>query len=185
MDSNVVDGYKKSIEKTITAYKKYLSTVKTGRAHTTIFENLSVESYGQNMPLKQLASISTPDASTVVIQPWDASTLKEIEKAILKANMGFTPQNDGKIIKINIPPMTEEDRKQVVKLLKQESEKYKVTLRNARKKANKTVKDLEKDKIISEDESKKLEKDIQKILDDGSKKIDELTKAKEKEITTI
>jgi ribosome recycling factor len=185
MEKGVVDDYKKSVDKTVNAYKKYLSTVKTGRAHTALFENIMVESYGQTMPLKQLASISTPDASTVVIQPWDASTLKEIEKTILKANMGFTPQNDGKTVKINIPTMTEEDRKQVVKLLKKESEKYKVTIRNSRKKANKTVKDMEKDKIISEDESKKLEKDIQKTLDDGTKKIDELTKAKEKEITSI
>ncbi len=184
MDS-VVNDYKKSTDKTVTSYKKYLSTVKTGRAHTAIFDNLSIESYGQTMPLKQLATISTPDASTVVIQPWDASTLKDIEKAILKANIGFTPQNDGKTIKINIPPMTEEDRKQVVKLLKQESEKYKVTLRNSRKKANKAIKDLEKDKVISEDESKKLEKDIQKALDEVTKKIDDLTKAKEKEITSI
>ncbi len=185
MDNNIVNDYKKSVDKTISAYKKYLSTVKTGRAHTAIFENLMVESYGQNMPLKQLATISTPDASTVVIQPWDSSTLKEIEKVILKENMGFTPQNDGKTIKINIPPMTEEDRKKVVKLMKQETEKYKVTLRNSRKKANKTIKDMEKDKIISEDESKKLEKDIQKVLDESTKKIDELFKTKEKEITSI
>ncbi len=184
MDS-VVDDYKKSAEKTIASYKRYLATVKTGRAHTAIFENIMVESYGQSMPIKQLATISTPDASTVIIQPWDVSVIKNIEKAIMKANIGFTPQNDGKVIKISIPPMTEEDRKQIIKLLKQESEKYKVALRNARKKANKTIKDMEKEKVISEDESKKLEKDVQKNLDESSKKIDELTKSKEKEISSI
>jgi len=181
----VVEDYEKAAEKTITSYKKYLATVKTGRAHTAIFENIQVESYGQNMPIKQLATISTPDASTVIIQPWDVSVIKNIEKAIMKANIGFTPQNDGKVIKINIPPMTEEDRKSIIKLLKQESEKYKVALRNSRKKANKAIKDMEKEKIISEDESKKLEKEIQKRLDDNSKKIDELTKSKEKEISSI
>ncbi len=181
----VVEDYKKATLKTITSYKKYLTTVKTGRAHTAIFENIQVESYGQNMPIKQLATISTPDASTVIIQPWDVSVIKNIEKAIMKANIGFTPQNDGKVIKINIPPMTEEDRKRIIKLLKQESEKYKVALRNARKKANKAIKDMEKEKIISEDESKKLEKEIQKSLDENSKKIDELTKSKEEEISSI
>ncbi len=181
----VIDDYKKANDKTIASYKKYLSTVKTGRAHAAIFENVIVESYGQNMPIKQLATISTPDASTVIIQPWDTSVIKNIEKAIMKANIGFTPQNDGKVIKINIPPMTEEDRKQIIKLLKHESDKYKVTLRNARKKSNKIIKDMEKDKIISEDESKKLEKDIKKVLDEYSSQIDELTKSKEKELNSI
>ncbi len=184
MDS-IVDDYKKAAQKTIMSYKRYLTTVKTGRAHTAIFENINVESYGQSMPIKQLATISTPDASTVIIQPWDVSIIKNIEKSIMKANIGFTPQNDGKSIKINIPPMTEEDRKHIIKLLKQEGEKYKVALRNARKKSNKTIKDMEKEKIISEDESKKLEKEIQKSLDEDYKRIDELTKSKEKEINTI
>ncbi|WP_022669577.1 ribosome recycling factor [Hippea alviniae] len=174
-----------SMKKTISSYKKYLTTVKTGRAHVSMFESIKVEAYGQQMAIKQLATISTPDATTVVIQPWDASVIKEIEKAILKANIGFTPQNDGKTIKINIPPMTEEDRKKVVKLLKQETENYKIALRNARKKALKVVKDLEKDKIISEDESKKAEKEVKKKLDDYSKKIEELLQEKEKEIINI
>ncbi|AEA34465.1 ribosome recycling factor [Hippea maritima] len=181
----VITQMKDEMKKTLSSYKKYLTTVKTGRAHVSVFEGIKVESYGQQMQLKQLATISTPDAMTVVIQPWDVSIIKEIEKAILKANMGFTPQNDGKIIKINIPPMTEEDRKKVVKLLKQESENYKVALRNARKKALKTIKDLEKEKIISEDESKRAEKEVKKALDDSSKKLDELMSNKEKEILNL
>ncbi len=185
MDTGVVDDYKKAAEKTVTSYKKYLATVKTGRAHIAIFENVMVETYGQTMPLKQLATLSTPDASTVTIQPWDASIIKNIEKAILKANLGFTPQNDGKTIKINIPPMTEDDKKRIIKLLKQESEKYKVALRNARKKSIKAIKEMEKEKMLSEDEARKLEKDIQKLLDADTKKIDELTKAKEKEISSV
>ena len=189
MDEAGLDAILKDLEeamkKTISSYKKYLTTVKTGRAHVSVFENLRVEAYGQQMQIKQLATLSTPDATTVIIQPWDASTLKDIERGILKANIGFTPQNDGKTIKIIIPPMTEEDRKKVVKLLKQETENYKVALRNARKKALKSVKDLEKDRVISEDESKRVEKDIKNKLDEYSKKLDELYEAKEKEILNI
>ncbi len=181
----LIEDYKKSMEKTLSSYKKYLLTVKTGRAHGAIFENLVVESYGQQMPINQVATISAPNSSTIVIQPWDESNLKNIEKAILKANLGFTPQNDGKVIKINIPAMTEEDRKKVVKLLKQEGERYKVTLRNNRKKINKSIKDMEKDKIISEDEARKAEKNIQKILDEYVDKLENITKSKEKEINSI
>ncbi len=182
---DVIKIAEEEMKKTINSYKKYLTTVKTGRAHTAIFENLKVESYGQIMQLKQLATITTPDATTVIIQPWDTSIIKDIEKAILKENLGFTPQNDGKVVKIVIPPMTEEDRKKVVKLMKQETESYRVAIRNARKKALKTVKDMEKEKIISEDEQKKAEKDIQKLVDKYSKKIDEMFDGKEKEILNI
>lgn len=181
----VVEDVKKSMEKTMKSYKVYLSAVKTGRAQTSIFENIMVDSYGQQIPIKQLASISIPEATRIVIQPWDTSVIKNIEKAIMKANMGLTPQNDGKIIKINLPPMTEEDRKQVVKLLKKESEKYKINLRNARKKFNNVVKDMQKDKLISEDESKKMEKEIQKVTDDFIKELSELAEYKQKEIMSI
>ncbi len=182
---DVIKGAEEEMKKTINSYKRYLTTVKTGRAHTSIFENLKVESYGQVMQLKQLASITTPDATTIIIQPWDTSIIKDIEKAILKENMGFTPQNDGKVIKIIIPPMTEEDRKKVVKVMKQETESYRVAVRNARKKALKLVKEMEKEKLISEDQSKKAEKDIQKLVDKYSKKIDEMFSSKEKEILNI
>ncbi len=182
---DVLKAAEDEMKKTINSYKKYLSTVKTGRAHTSIFENLKVEAYGQQMQLKQLATISTPDATTIVIQPWDTSVIKDIEKTILKENLGFTPQNDGKVIKIIIPPMTEEDRKKVVKLMKQETESYRVAIRNARKKALKTVKDMEKEKIVSEDESKKSEKEIQKLVEKYSKRIDDMFSDKEKEILSI
>jgi len=183
--NDVVKNAEEEMKKTINSYKKYLTTVKTGRAHTSIFENLRVESYGQQMQLKQIASITTPDATTVIIQPWDTSIIKEIEKAILKENMGFTPQNDGKVIKIIIPPMTEEDRKKVVKLMKQETESYRVAIRNARKKALRTVKDMEKEKVVSEDESKNAEKDVQKLVEKYTKKIDDMFASKEKEILNI
>lgn len=181
----VVEDVKKSMDKTIKSYKVYLSTVKTGRARASLFENIMVESYDQKMPIKQLASISIPEATRIIIQPWDTSIIKNIEKAIMKANMGLTPQNDGKVVKINLPPMTEEDRKQVVKLLKKESEKYRINLRNARKKFNNVVKDMQKDKLISEDESKNMEKEIQKITDDFIKELNELTEYKQKEIMSI
>ena len=181
----VVEDIKKSMEETIKSYNVYLSTVKTGRAQVSLFENIMVESYDQKIPIKQLASISIPEATRIIIQPWDASIIKNIEKAIMKANMGLTPQNDGKVVKISLPPMTEEDRKQVVKLLKRESEKYKINLRNTRKKFNNIVKDMKKDKLISDDESKKMEKEIQKITDSFIKKLDDLTEHKQKEIMSI
>jgi len=183
--NDVLKMAENEMKKTISSYKKYLTTVKTGRAHTSIFENLKVEAYGQQMQLKQLATITTPDATTIVIQPWDNSVIKDIEKAILKENLGFTPQNDGKVIKIIVPPMTEEDRKKVVKLMKQETESYRVAIRNARKKALKVIKDMEKEKVISEDESKKAEKDIQKLVEKYTKKIDDMFDEKEKEILNI
>jgi len=181
----VVEDVKKSMEKTIKSYKVYLSTAKTGRARASLFEDIMVENYGQKMPIKQLASISIPEATRIIIQPWDTSIIKDIEKAIMKANMGFTPQNDGKVVKISLPPMTAEDRKQVVKLLKKESEKYKINLRSARKKFNNVVKDMKKDKLISEDESKNMEKEIQKITDNFIKELNELTEHKQKEIMSI
>jgi len=181
----VVEDIKKSMEETIKSYKVYLSTVKTGRAQVSLFENIMVESYDQKIPIKQLASISIPEATRIIIQPWDTSIIKNIEKAIMKANMGLTPQNDGKVVKISLPPMTEEDRKQVVKLLKRESEKYKINLRNTRKKFNNIVKDMKKDKLISDDESKKMEKEIQKITDSFIKELNDLTEHKQKEIMSI
>ncbi len=185
MGDEVVKEAKKQMEKAVTAYKSYLKTVKTGRAHIAMFENLKVEAYGQEMTLKQLASISIPDATQVLIQPWDASVIKDIEKAILKSNLGLTPQNDGKSIKLHFPPMTEENRRESVKLLKQEAEKYRVNIRNVRKKANNEVKDMEKDKIISEDEQKRLIEEIQKLTNSFIERIDSLTKEKEKEILSI
>lgn len=173
------------MEKAVAAYKHYISSVKTGKAHSLFVEQIQIESYNKKVPLKQVASISIPDATQILIKPWDTSLLKPIEKAILKANIGFTPNNDGKVIKINMPPLTEEDRKNIVKQLKQESEKYKVNLRNIRKKSNTILKDLEKDKILSKDDLKKEEDELQKLTDKYIKEIDELFNSKQKEILSV
>ena len=173
------------MEKALLAYKHYVTSLKTGKAHSLFVENILVESYDKKMPLKQIASISVPDATTIIIKPWDSSLLKAIEKAILKSNIGLTPNNDGKSIKINMPPMTEEDRKNIVKQLKQESEKYKVNIRNIRKKANTILKDLEKDKVISKDDLKKEEDEMQKLTDKYIKEIDDLFNLKQKEILSV
>lgn len=173
------------MEKALLAYKHYVTSLKTGKAHNLLVENILVESYDKKMPLKQLASISVPDATSIIIKPWDMSLLKAIEKAILKSNIGLTPNNDGKVIKINMPPMTEEDRKNIVKQLKQESEKYKVNIRNIRKKANAIIKDLEKDKNLSKDDLKKEEDEMQKLTDKYIKEIDELLSVKQKEILSV
>ncbi|AHF97124.1 MAG: ribosome recycling factor [Desulfurella sp.] len=173
------------MEKALLAYKNYVTSLKTGKAHSLLVENILIESYEKKMPLKQVASISVPDATTIIIKPWDLSLLKAIEKAILKSNIGLTPNNDGKVVKINMPPLTEEDRKSIVKQLKQESEKYKVNIRNIRKKANTILKDLEKDKAISKDDLKKEEDEMQKLTDKYIKEIDNLFSLKEKEILSV
>lgn len=173
------------MEKALLAYKHYVTSLKTGKAHNLLVENILVESYDKKMPLKQLASISVPDATSIIIKPWDMSLLKAIEKAILKSNIGLTPNNDGKVIKINMPPMTEEDRKNIVKQLKQESEKYKINIRNLRKKANAIIKDLEKDKNLSKDDLKKEEDEMQKLTDKYIKEIEELLNTKQKEILSV
>jgi len=173
------------MEKAISSYKAYVNSIKTGKAHTLLVENILVESYEKKLPLKQIASISVPDATTILIKPWDLSLLKAVEKAILKANIGLTPNNDGKVIKINMPPLTEEDKKNIIKHLKQESEKYKVNIRNIRKKANTILKELEKDKLLSKDDLKKEEDEIQKITDKYIKEIDEILNIKQKEILSV
>ncbi|HHS49238.1 MAG TPA: ribosome recycling factor [Desulfurella acetivorans] len=173
------------MEKALLAYKHYVALLKTGKAHSLFVENILVESYDKKMPVKQIASISVPDATTIIIKPWDLSLLKAIEKAILKSNIGLTPNNDGKSIKINMPPMTEDDRKNIVKQLKQESEKYKVNIRNIRKKANTVLKDLEKDKVISKDDLKREEDEMQKLTDKYIKEIDDLFNLKQKEILSV
>ncbi len=173
------------MEKALLAYKNYVNSLKTGKAHSLLVENILVESYDKKMPLKQVATISVPDATSIIIKPWDLSLLKSIEKAILKANIGLTPNNDGKVVKINIPPMTEEDRKNIVKHLKQESEKYKVNIRNIRKKANTILKELEKDKLISKDDLKKEEDELQNLTDKYIKEIDEILNVKQKEILSV
>ncbi len=161
-----------------------LSKIRAGRASAGMLDGIEVNAYGSMTPLFQVGNISTPDARTITIQPWDASVLAEIEKAILKANIGVTPQNDGKIIRLNIPPMTEERRKELVKHAKNEAEKCRISLRTIRKDANEKVKKFLKDGL-PEDAAKTGETDIQNITNDFSAKVEKHLEVKEKEIMTV
>jgi len=165
-------------------FEKELTKIRAGKASPQLLEDIRIDYYGAITPLSQTANVNTPDARTIVIQPWDKTVLGLIEKAILAANLGFTPQNNGEIIRINIPPITEERRKELVKKAKQESENARIAVRNIRRNSNDKAKKLEKDGV-PEDEVKQLEKEIQDKTDKWIEKIDKLVEAKEKDIMTI
>lgn len=185
----MVDGIKKSAQdkmtKTITALTEELKKVRTGRAQVSMLDNIRVNYYGNLSPLNQVASISTPDAKSFVIAPWETSILKEIEQAIVKSDIGMAPINDGKIIRLKVPDLTEERRKDLAKQVNKIAEDSRVAIRMVRRDANETLKKALKDKAISEDENKKAEADIQKITDDSIKKVDQIAKEKEQSILTI
>ncbi len=170
------------MKKTVEATQREFSTVRTGRASGAILENVRVDYFGTLTPLKQLAAVSAPDARLIVIQPWDKNVLPEIEKAILKSDIGISPTNDGKVVRLSIPPLTQERRSELDKVLKKTAEDGHVSIRTARHAAIETVRKLEKDKIITEDEKFKTQDDIQKLTDKYIKEIDNLLAAKEKEI---
>lgn len=174
-----------SMKKTIEKMKHDFSTVRTGRANPAVLDNLKIESYGSMMVLNQLAGISVPDGRTLEIRPWDISQLAAIEKAILKSDLGLTPVNDGKIIRISIPSLTEERRKEIIKIINKMSEDYKVAIRNERRHIVDGIKKSEKDKLITEDDRKKYEVDSQKLTDIYIKKIEELVVIKEQDLMKI
>ena len=161
-----------------------LARIRAGKANTKILDGIKVDYYGTNTPLSGVATINTPDAKTIAIQPWEKPMLKEIERAIINSDLGITPENNGEVIRINIPPLTEERRKMLVKQSKQEAENAKIGVRNARRDAIETLKKSVKDGV-SEDIAKDSEAEAQKIHDKFIKKIDELFGAKEKEIMTV
>ncbi|MEA5001588.1 MAG: ribosome recycling factor [Endomicrobiaceae bacterium] len=174
-----------SMKKTIEKMKHDFSTVRTGRANPAVLDNLKIESYGSMMALNQLAGINVPDGRTLEIRPWDISQLAAIEKAILKSDLGLTPVNDGKIIRISIPSLTEERRKEIIKVINKMSEDYKVAVRNERRHIVDGIKKAEKDKLITEDDRKKYEVDSQKLTDLYIKKIEELVVLKEEDLMKI
>ncbi|HQD34779.1 MAG TPA: ribosome recycling factor [Bacteroidales bacterium] len=187
MEDRIIDLKKKfeeNLNNTISFLNKELVKIRTGKAHPSLFDGIKIDYYGNPTPLNQMASINIPDAKTIVIQPWDKSVLSFIEKAILNANLGFTPINNGEIIRINIPQLTEERRKEYVKLAKMEGEKAKVSVRNIRREYLEKLKKLEKEGV-PEDEIKKSEKEFQDIVDNAMKQIDSLIELKEKEILQI
>ncbi len=187
MEAQIIDLKKKfeeNLNNTISFLNKELIKIRTGKAHPSLFDGIKIDYYGNPTPLNQMASINIPDAKTIVIQPWDKSVLSFIEKAILNANLGFTPINNGEIIRINIPQLTEERRKEYVKLAKMEGEKAKISVRNIRREYLEKLKKLEKEGV-PEDEIKKSEKEFQDIVDNAMKQIDSLIELKEKEILQI
>jgi len=173
------------MKKSVKALQDEFKSVRTGRASSALFDRILVDYYDQKVPLSQVATISVPEARLVVIQPWDRSVLAEIEKSIQKSELSVNPNNDGKVIRINIPPLTEERRREMVKLAKNMGEKSKVSIRNIRRDANEEFKNLQKDSEISEDEAKRAIENTQKLTDSYIEQINKLLEAKEKEILEI
>jgi len=183
--SAVVSKMEEAMKDRMAKMAKEFSVMRTGRANPMVLENVKVEAYGSTVPLKQVAAVSVPEARTLEIRPWDPSTLQDIEKALQKADVGAMPQNDGKLIRISLPMMTEDRRKDLVKLLKKLGEEFKVGVRNERQDAVNKVKKSFQAKEITEDDHRGLEQRIQKITDSFTKQIDEQVAAKEKEILTV
>lgn len=182
MIKTIYQETKDGMGKSISSLKNELMRLRTGRASLSLFDGIRVDYYGTLTPINQMASLSVPESRLITIQPWDVTVIKEIEKAILKSDLGLTPSNDGKIIRISIPPLTEERRKQLVKVVHKTCEDYKVAVRNIRRDSNDLLKSLKKDSEISEDDAFKAQDQVQKITDERIKLIDDIYKEKEKEI---
>ncbi|MBW1956461.1 MAG: ribosome recycling factor [Deltaproteobacteria bacterium] len=182
MLDEIFEETKERMGKTQAALKSELMRIRTGRASLSLLDGIRVDYYGTKTPLNQMATLSVPENRLIVIQPWDASVIKEIEKAILKSDLGLTPSSDGRLIRIAIPPLTEERRKELVKTVSKMCEEYKVAIRNIRRDANELVKSLKKDGDISEDDAFRAQGEIQKITDEQIEQVDVVYKEKEKEI---
>ena len=178
-------NYSSKMSKSIQSLKKDLSTLRTGRANTKMLDTIKVDVYGQLMPIDQLATVSVPEARLISIQVWDKANVNIIESSIQKSELGVNPQIDGQIIRLRIPDLTEERRKELIKILKNMGEKGKIAVRNIRREANEELKKKLKDKVISEDQNKNFEKNIQKITDNSIDNIDKILINKEKEISQI
>lgn len=185
MINQIITDLSERMEKAIQSLRRDLATIRTGRANATLLDTISVEYYGVVTPLNQVANISTPDVRTLSIQPWDKSTLGEIEKAILRSDLGLTPSNDGTLIRLNIPMLTEDRRKELTKIAKRMGEDAKVAVRNIRRDVNEDLKRQEKDKLVSEDDSHRMLEEIQKSTDKFVLVIDEVVAHKEKEIMEV
>ena len=173
------------MDRTIEAFKRELGQLRTGRATPALIEDLSVDYYGSFTPLKQIASISAPDARAILVQPWDKGALREIERSLQRSEMGFNPSNDGNVITVPIPPLTNERRQEMVKLLRRKTEDGKVSLRNVRRDGLETLRKLERDKAISQDQNRRAQEQLQKVTDGHTKLIDETSSAKEAEILQV
>jgi len=185
MSSEVIDQLREKMESSVEALKRELVKIRTGRASLSLLDGIAVDAYGSRMPLNQVATLTVPESRMIAIQPWDPQMLAVIEKAILSSDLGLTPANDGKIIRLNIPQLTEERRKELVKQIKKTSEEFRVAVRNVRRDANDSLKNMKKDKEISEDEMFRLQEEAQKETDAFIKNIDEIAAGKEKEIMEV
>ena len=185
MPKNVLDDMKIHMEKTVGVLKNEFQKIRTGRATTGMLDSITVDYYGNTSLLSQVATLAVPEARTITITPWESKIIPVIEKAIMNANIGLTPSNDGKSIRLNLPPLTEERRKDIVKGLKKRAEDDKIAIRNIRRDAIDKLKKLEKEKAITEDELKKLEKEVQEVTKSFELKMDEAVSHKEKEVLEV
>ncbi|MCZ0932540.1 MAG: ribosome recycling factor [Oligoflexia bacterium] len=176
---------KEKMENNVSAFRSRLRKIRTGRAHPALLESVTVLYYGSQTPLSQMANITSPSPRSLVVNPWDEKALKEIEQALARANLGINPQNDGKVIRLNLPELTEERRKELVKEVKKEGEKCRVDLRNNRRGIMEEVKKAVKDKKLSEDDQKQVSDEIQKLTDHFVEQVEKTIQAKEKEIMEI
>lgn len=185
MTKDIVNKARSAMDKAIESLKKDFTKVRTGRASVSLLDDVRVDYYGTPTPLNQLGTLAIPEPRLITIQPWEKKLLPEIEKAIFKADLGLTPSSDGQLIRMAIPPLTEDRRKEMVKMLKRMAEDTKVAVRNIRRDANDAVKKLAKDKEISEDDAKRVEKEIQDLTDKFVARADEVVAVKEKEVMEI
>ncbi len=183
--AEIGSNHESKMKKAIEVFKYDLSSVRAGRANPSILEKITVDYYGTPTAITQLANVTVPEPRMIVIQPWEKNLLKDIEKAIMKSDLGLNPNNDGAIIRLNIPQLTEQRRQEIVKTVSKKVEETKVAIRNIRRDANDNIKKLEKDKEIAQDESKKAQEDMQKLTDKYIKIADEIYQAKEKEILEV
>ena len=181
----IYDELKLSFESTFDALRRDLSRVRSGRANPNILDNIRVPYYGQLTPLNQVANIQAPEARMLTVKPFEQSLLKDIERAILQSDLGLNPNNDGQIIRLAVPPLTEERRQKLVKQVHDNGETAKIAIRNARRKANKDLETMEKDSTISEDESKRGQKEVQRLTDDAITEVDRIISAKDADLMDI
>lgn len=185
MGTEVITATTQKMEKSLEAFKQELTKIRTGRASLSLLDGIKVEAYGSPMPLNQVGTLTIPESRQIVIQPWDPQLMSGIEKAILKSELGLTPVNDGKVIRINIPQLTEERRKELVKVVKKIAEEYRVAVRNHRRDAIDILKKQKKNKEVSEDEQFRLQDEAQKETDSFIKKIDKVAAEKENEVMEV
>lgn len=185
MSSDVIDELNEKMESSVESYKRELTKIRTGRASLALLEGIKVDAYGSMLPMEQVGTLTIPESSMIAIKPWDPQMIRPIEKALLASDLGLTPANDGNVIRLTIPPLTEDRRKEIVKHVKKIGEEFKVAIRNVRRDANETLKKQKKDKEISEDDMFRLQDDAQKATDAFIKEIDDITAGKEKEVMEV